>query len=81
MDDSWKHYAVKEVTKVDTLYDSIYMKCSEKANLEVESRSVITCMLGVGEVVYKCQANGYMAFLGGWGQIELCSEQLCEYTN
>ena len=41
MDDSWKHYAVKEVTKVDTLYDSIYMKCSEKANLEVESRSVI----------------------------------------
>ena len=41
------------------------MKCSEKANLEVESRSVITCMLGVGEVVYKCQANGYRAFLGG----------------
>ena len=41
------------------------MKCSEKANLEVESRSVITCMLGVGEVVYNCQANGYRAFFGG----------------
>lgn len=58
MDDSLKHYAVK----VNTLYDSVYMKSSEKANLEAESRSVITRILGVGEMVYKCQTNRYRAF-------------------
>ena len=83
MDDSWKHYAVKEVTKVNTLYDSIYKKSSDKANLEAESRSVITRILGAGEMVYKCQTNRYRAFFRGGrgGQIELPSEQLCEYTN
>ena len=36
MDKSWKHYAKwkKPVTKDHILCDSIYMKCSEKGNLE-----------------------------------------------
>ena len=54
-----------------TLYDSIYMKSSEKANLEAESRSVITRILGAGEMVYKCQSNRYRAFFWGGGEVRL----------
>lgn len=64
MDESWKRYAKKPVTKDHVLYDCIYMKCPEQANL-LRQNIVERFVVAKGGVGDWDDGYGVWGFFGG----------------